>query len=226
MKGGKIAEKAEAVFICDASSEEIRGAWEERLSDFRKDCGVSEPEMILTLESASADEALTVESSETVLNLLAALPRGVTQINSHDKSLIGAICSWTEAKSEDGVFVLSGTLRAESSRKLDGCTWRISRICRALGARAEIEQGFPAWEYNPGSEMLSILNDVFRKVTGDELGHEEVQGGIECSIFKRPGRDMITLGPYGDKVHTTEEFADLYSYDRIFEVFTQYLAAL
>lgn len=228
MPGGKIASQAEAVFLCEAGEAALREVFERLSAALVKDCGTGEPGMELLLEPTHAKCAMSALDSLRLLRLLAAMPCGAVQSNSHDHKLIGAVVNWAEASCEGDGFHLRGTLRAESNRKLSAWSHRIAQRGGMVGASVEMNAGFPAWEFNPDSRMFKTLREVFHRVTGDELGYEEVQGGIECSIFMQVDRemDMITLGPFGDCVHTTKEYADLKSYDRIFEVFVNYLAAL
>lgn len=228
-EGGKAAGTAEIRFLTGAAESALRAEFEQIVHLLRKDCRFGEPKAAFTLEPCeAASECYTRESSDRLIDCLGLLPCGAVQYNGHDQSLIGAVCNWTRAASGETDFALHLTIRAESNRKLELWTRRLETLCRTQQWTLRLDEGFPAWEFDPASELCGVLKEVFRRRCGRELGTIEVQGGIECSIFRQIGRemDMITIGPFGEFEHTTREHCLLESYDRIFDVFVDFLAAL
>lgn len=227
--GGKAAGTAEVCFLTAAEEPALREEFERVVRLIRKDSSFGEPNATFSLESCGAvGTCYTKASSDRLIGALALLPCGAVQYNGHDRSLIGAVCNWTRAVAEESGFSLHCALRAESNRKLELWTRKLETIGRTQGWQIGLEEGFPAWEFDPESKLCAVLKEVFRRRSGRELGTIEVQGGIECSIFSQVERemDMITIGPFGEFEHTTKEHCLLESYDRIFDVFTDFLAAL
>ena len=52
------------------------------------------------------------------------------------------------------------------------------------------------------------------------MKEEATHGGLECGVFKglRPDLDIITYGPIAEGEHTPDEYLDLASFDRAYDV--------
>ena len=176
----------------------------------------------------SAERQLESGCSRDVLNLLYLLPSGLIKRNGRDFSKLIAVQSWTRAQTEGDFFTLSCALRAALDRGLLGMRRRAEMLSSLYGFEMKASEPIPAWEFREDSRLCAVLREVFREVRGKELGTEEVQGGLECSIFMQcdPDMDIIAMGPVGENVHTTAERLDLMSFDAIYNVFTVFLAKL
>lgn len=229
-KGPKAARKAEAVFATTADETEVRECFEKYRGLLEKELAFGEPDAVFSLEQVEAEgtpEVLTEESAATILNFLALLPCGVADLNARNRDSMGAVSNWLYAETGEDLFTFHSTIRGDSTRRFAKLTERFETLCAILGLEPEIETGFPPWEYDPNSYLLSRLKEVFREKLHRELHTIEVQGGIESSIFMQDRKlDMISLGAHGGLEHTPKEWMELSSFDDIYEVLNGLLEVL
>ncbi len=226
--GSKVAADCEAVFVTKTGEEAVKAAFEELAYDWKKELSYGESNCCLTLGEALYTEQMLKQDSDRVLNFFRILPAGVVMINARNPEGIGSAANWTSVRTEQGRVILHVGMRGESNHRLNGLAARVKTISGLLGFAVEGENRFDAWEYDPQSELCAVLKQVFRDTTGMELKLIEVQGGLECGVFRQYGKDMdiITMGPVGEDVHTTKERLDLLSFDMLFPVFVNFLAAM
>jgi dipeptidase D len=83
---------------------------------------------------------------------------------------------------------------------------RIGATAALAGASAEEEGGYPAWQPDVSSRLLSIVKAVYAEIVGDpKVG--AIHAGLECGIIgeKYDGMDMISFGPQIEFPHSPDE---------------------
>ena len=95
---------------------------------------------------------------------------------------------------------------------LEGCA-------KAFGGQGKTLSEYPAWQYNPDSEICHILEDTYREVYGKDPVVSTVHAGLECGIFlgKRPDLDCVSFGPDLLDIHSFNEKLDIASTQRTWE---------
>lgn len=167
------------------------------------------------------------ESASAILDFLALLPCGVADLNARNRDSMGSVSNWLYAETGEDLFSFRSTIRGDSRRRFARLTERFEKLCAVFGFKPELEIGFPPWEYDPDSYLLSRLKEVFREKLHRELHAIEVQGGIESSIFMQDRKlDMISLGAHGGLEHTPREWMELSSFDDIYIVLNGLLEVL
>jgi dipeptidase D len=86
---------------------------------------------------------------------------------------------------------------------------------------------YPAWPYNPVSELRPIMIDVYKKMYGEEPECFASHGGLEGGILmgKNPNFDIVCFGPNLIGGHTPDERIDIESTQRTWEYLKAVLAA-
>ena len=84
---------------------------------------------------------------------------------------------------------------------------RIRAIGSLAGAEVAEKDGYPGWKPDVSSEVLSVMAEVYRSVTGEDAEVGAVHAGLECGIIgeKYPGMDMISFGPQIEFPHSPDE---------------------
>ena len=87
------------------------------------------------------------------------------------------------------------------------------------------ESRYFSWEYDKDSKLRKLFNEIYMEKQGVTLSEEICPGGLEVSWFfsKIEGLDVLMLGPVHENVHTVDEFMDLDSFDRVYEILTEAL---
>ena len=76
------------------------------------------------------------------------------------------------------------------------------------------------WEPAFRSPLSELTQAAFRKMTGRSPQIAVIHAGLECGIFAslKPQLDMVSFGPQMENVHSVNEFLDIASADRTYNV--------
>ena len=75
------------------------------------------------------------------------------------------------------------------------------------GMKTVFSAHYGGWDPNPQSEILSLLQKVYKEQHGEEAIVQVDHAGLECSIIlgKYPNMDVVSLGPTIRSPHTAKE---------------------
>ena len=117
--------------------------------------------------------------------------------------------------------------RSSVASKLEDMKNRLEMWCSMLDGYLDVFSEYPAWPYNPVSELRPLMVDVYKKMYGEEpivvVTHAGLEGGI--LMGKKPDLDIVCFGPNLLHVHTPDERIDIASTQRTWEYFKAVLAA-
>lgn len=88
-------------------------------------------------------------------------------------------------------------------------TTMVESCFNMAGMKVETSGSYCGWDPNPNSEILNLLQNIYKQLFGDEALVQVDHAGLECSIIlgKYPHLDIVSLGPTLRSPHTTSERA-------------------
>ena len=127
-----------------------------------------------------------------------------------------------------GAFELVMSDRAASRSFKDGVLGRVKRLAKLCGFTLETSLRYDSWEYQPNSYMRRMTADLMKEVYGHEMMETACPGGLECcSLLPRmKGLDIVMFAPIGENCHTTDEYMNLKSFDRVYDFLKTLLGRL
>ena len=190
-------------------------------------------------ELASSDDGLQVKvtavqaarscsltSSQQALDLLAALPHGVTSMSQTLEGLV-------ETSTNLGVVATAGAKiqivccsRSSVMSALDGLVDQHAALGRLAGATVEQPPGYPGWQPNLDSELLAITRRKYRQTFGHEAELKAIHAGLECGLLtdKYPELDIVSFGPNIEGAHSPDERVSIPSVQKIWKLLTALVA--
>lgn len=84
--------------------------------------------------------------------------------------------------------------------------------CFAMaGMKTTLSGSYGGWDPNPNSEILRLLEQVYKEQTGKDAIIQVDHAGLECSVIldKYPGLDIVSMGPTLLSPHTTSERCEI-----------------
>ena len=99
---------------------------------------------------------------------------------------------------------------------------------KALGANTKIISQYPAWQYDPDSELRKVMEDIYTDMYGKAPVVFAIHAGLECGMFigKKPDLDCVSIGPNIRDVHSFDERLDIASTERTWNYLKNILSAL
>lgn len=143
------------------------------------------------------EKFFSVEGEERLIRLLLGLPHGVHRMSDTVPGLVEVSNNLATVRTEEnGVKILSSQ-RSSITSRLSEITGKMEAIAKLAGAQVEHEQGYPAWEPDLESGLLSKCRQVYTETFGEAPKTEVVHAGLECGVIgsKFTGMEMISFGP-------------------------------
>lgn len=187
-----------------------------------------EPGIELDLSTAEAGAAWDEDTSRRVLDLLEALPHGVQAMSNDIPDLVETSTNLATVDEVDGKLEILMSSRSSVDSAIGALRRRIQAIGELAGAEAEQEAGYPGWEPDMGSELLTVMRRLHEEVLGEEPEVKAVHAGLETGIIgeKYPGMDMISFGPQIEFPHSPDERVHVESVERFWRLLTATLEEL
>lgn len=231
-KHNAIPSSAEAYLAIRAEDKEAILAYiKEKESLYRSEFTPADPD--LALKTEDADLPKQVYNKNTTVGLLSYVyiaPHGVVRMSQNIEGLVEtslniAIVREEEEKRQMTIII---SLRGSSFNPLHYLKERLVVLAHTIGVKAVATDSYPAWEYEPNSDLEMQAKEVYTKVFGREPKINAVHAGLECGLLKNhlPNTQMISFGPDIEKAHTPRERVHIESVGRIYNFLCQLIKEL
>lgn len=198
--------------VCEALQAEIRTQFDE-------------PNALIYGDNVDAlgGNALTAESTASVIALLNAAPNGVQKWSEDIPGLVQTSLNLGVVKLDEE-FTMTFAVRSSVEEEKKEVVQRIADVAQLNGAKHEARGDYPGWAYRRNSALRDMMVDVYTKLYGNAPTVEAIHAGLECGFFcdKLPGLDCVAMGPTAYDIHTSRERLNIASTKRVWE----YLLAL
>lgn len=223
-----IPRETKALFVVEEDSQE---AFEAELKEYeiilQKEYAVKDKNLRLdcTQKEKGTYEVLTLDTLKRAAAMIYTQPNGVQAMSADIPGLVQTslnlgILSWKE-----GLLTAEYALRSSVASEWEMLVEQLKLSCEMFGAKAVLLNSYPAWEYKQDSKLRDRMAAVYRDMYGREPRIEAIHAGLECGILseKIEGLDCVSIGPDMKDVHTTEEYLNAASTNRVWEFLLEVL---
>ena len=172
-----------------ADKEDVRVALNMFLADVENEFSVTEPNLVMELESETpCAEVMEKEAMKRFLLSLYAVHHGVYAMSQDIEGLVETSSNLASVKMRDGKIVVVTSQRSS-----------------ILSSREDMS--YPGWKPNPSSAILKVAVESYKRLFGVEPKVKAIHAGLECGLFleKYPSLDMVSFGPTLRGVHSPDE---------------------
>nr|WP_296033420.1 aminoacyl-histidine dipeptidase [uncultured Dorea sp.] len=164
-------------------------------------------------------EVFSKDTTKRVVGFLAACPNGLQE---YSRKVAGAaetsLNLGTVEMKENGVeaaFLIRSSVDSRKQQILE----QVDAVTKAFGGTGTISSTYPAWQYNPDSQLRPIMEAAYKEVYKKDPEICIIHGGLECGLFlgKRPDLDCVSCGPDVLDIHSFNERLDIASTQRSWE---------
>ena len=215
-----IPRDAAAVIVVPAAGDALfRAAVETELAALVRQYAGTDDGLTLSVEPAAAGGAASLATTETALDLVAAIPTGVVALDPVGRTVQTSSCL-TVASTEDGTLTLSSMSRSSNAAALDGVLAATHALARLADADIEARRSYPPWEPDLDSELLATAKATHERLFGSEPALTVVHGGLECAVLgqRLPAVEMVSIGPEIVGPHAPGEKVRVSSTERFYRV--------
>ena len=116
------------------------------------------------------------------------------------------------------VKILTSHRSSKESAKRDIAD-RMAALFTLAGAEVTHSGGYPGWEPDQTSEILTISQKIYKDLFNQEPEIKAIHAGLECGLFleKYPQLDMVSFGPTIKGAHTPEERIEIASVEKFWD---------
>jgi dipeptidase D len=197
------------LFVDTVEAKKLKNYFKTKFSEIQNEYKAVEKEASFSFEKTATakDDPLTAAGQRTLLGLLLSLPHGVISMHPVIAGLVETSSNLAIVHVERKVAKVICSSRSSVASALEAVRGGIKATSELAGARIVQSLGYPGWEPNLQSSLLSKLRAVHTRVFGKEPDVKAVHAGLECGIIgeKFPGMDMISFGPTIEHPHSPEE---------------------
>ncbi len=182
---------------------------------------VNEPDLRIDLEKTLMPDTLVdYESQHKLLNALYACPHGVMSMSPEIPGLVETSTNLASVKmTEDQIIIITSQRSSLETGKRDIADM-IASTFKLAGGKIKHGDGYPGWEPNMNSEILSVTKKSYEKLFGEEPKVLVIHAGLECGIIgeKYPGMDMISYGPTMRGAHSPDEKVEISTVEKFWDL--------
>ena len=205
-----------------------------RLSDLvevmRSEYQSSKPGMVIEAEIGEED-TYDVFNWECTVNVIWYMYGAIDGVQAMERNVPGAV----ESSLNTGIAVTDNDsvdvtyqVRSSIESKRDEMIHRLGLWSEIVGGHVVVQSAYPAWPYNPESELRAVMEETYRDMFGSDPEVSVIHAGLEGGILmgKNPDFDIVTFGPEMLNVHTPGERLNIESTRKNWEYLKEVLARL
>lgn len=142
-----------------------------------------------------------------------ACPNGVIHMSQDVPGLVETSSNLAIVKLEGNKIAVHCLLRSSVDSAKDDLASSIGCVFRLADSEVEFSGGYPGWKPNPKSNILKVMQDNYKKMTGKTPEVKAVHAGLECGLLGGvyPNLDMISFGPTIRHPHSPDEKVNIAS---------------
>lgn len=208
--------------VCKAA-EEMKKIWE---YEFMGDEPAFAVDTSLT-ESVTAD-VCDEDSTGRVISYITICPNGVQGFARKLENLVETSLNLGVIVTEDTYVKACSLVRSSVESQKQRLKEELGQCAKLVGAKTTVRSEYPAWQYNPDSEVRKIMECTYKEMFGKAPAVSAIHAGLECGLFlgKRPDLDCVSFGPNMLDIHSFHERIDIASTERMWDYLKAVLSNL
>lgn len=141
------------------------------------------------------------------------------------KGLVETSDNLSVVEKDNGNIKITFSIRSSIESARRELEKEIETLAKILKADIESRDGYPAWEFEEDSKLLSISKKVYKDVFNKEPEILAIHAGLECGLLKKhlPNTEMISFGPNLHDVHSEKERMEVESVNKMFNFLVELL---
>ena len=216
------------IAIDQAAMNQFNAELESIKNEINAEFSAIEPELkIIASESVKVDSAVSPDDCRKILKTLTAVHNGVFRMSPDIQGLVEASSSLARVIVESGSFVTQSLQRSSVESSKTDVANTIRSAFELMGADVVQSGDYPGWRPNPNSEILNLMEKMYRDNYHETPHVKACHAGLECGILAKhlPDTDMISFGPNIRAAHSPDEKVQISSVQKFWSFYLKVLAA-
>jgi dipeptidase D len=158
-------------------------------------------------EVALPSTVLPVEIQDNLIDAIYACHNGVVRMIPVYPDVVETSSNLAIIDIENGKAVIKILARSSREDTKEYVCTQLESCFSMAGMKVEFSSNYGGWDPNPDSEILRLLQRIYKEQNGQEAIVQVDHAGLECSVIlgKYPNLDVVSLGPTLRSPHTATE---------------------
>jgi dipeptidase D len=214
------------ISVSAVSHSELKSALESLKNDILIEFQNVEPNIQIAIEEV--EFASAVASFQETKNLALALMtayNGVYRMSPEIAGLTETSNNVANVVVGDGEMKILCLTRSALDSNKKNLSETLKATFELCGFDVSFSGGYPGWRPNTHSEILGLMEKLYKEKFGEDPKISATHGGLECGIIggHYPNLDMISFGPNIFGAHSPDERAEIKSVQKFWEFFVEVL---
>lgn len=169
-------------------------------------------ELVATAE-ADAAHVMNSDFQHKMLRSVYACPIGIYRMSPEIAGLVQTSNNLSRVNIKEGKYSIQCLTRSSvDSEKLDEAN-AIKSAFELMGASVAFEGSYPGWTPRPGTEIVQVMEDLYKEMFNEDPRVMACHAGLECGILGTyyPEMEMISFGPNIRGAHSPDECVQISS---------------
>ena len=176
-------------------------------------------------ETSAMEDAVSDNDFNKILNTLCAVHNGVYRMSPDIEGLVETSSSLARVEIKKGRFISQSLQRSSVDSTRDEVAMTIKSCFENMGCEVVQSGEYPGWQPNPNSEILEIMEQLYKDMFNENPQVKACHAGLECGILGKhlPGVDMISFGPNIRAAHSPDEKVQISSVQKFWKFYLETL---
>ena len=176
-------------------------------------------------ETSAMEDAVTENDFNKILNTLCAVHNGVYRMSPDIEGLVETSSSLARVEIKKGSFITQSLQRSSVDSTRDEVAMTIKSCFENMGCEVVQSGEYPGWQPNPNSEILEIMEQLYKDMFNENPQVKACHAGLECGILGKhlPEVDMISFGPNIRAAHSPDEKVQISSVQKFWKFYLETL---
>ena len=189
-----------------------------------------EPGLTVTAEivGEGSYKAFDQASTERIVAYLIVNPYGVQGVSRKLEGLTESSINIGVMETKEDTVETAYLMRSSVESLKQYMRIQLEEYAKMIGAKTRVDSEYPAWQYDPDSELRKVMEDTYKDMYGEAPVVFAIHAGLECGMFlgKKPDLDCVSMGPNMFDIHSFNERLDIASTERVWNYLKAVLAVL
>ena len=209
-----------------ANFDELKSALENLKKDILIEFQNVEPNIQIAVENVELTS--TVASFQETKNLAFALMtayNGVYRMSPEIAGLTETSNNVANVVVGDGEMKILCLTRSALDSNKKNLSETLKATFELCGFEVKFSGGYPGWRPNTNSEILRLMEKLYKERFGEDPKISATHGGLECGIIggHYPNLDMVSFGPNIFGAHSPDERVEIKSVQKFWKFFVDVL---
>jgi dipeptidase D len=211
-----------------ASSEDYLNAFKVVANQIKQEYSISDAGLCIEIVPSTnnnSNTAISLSDTNKIIQSIAAVQNGVYRMSSSISGLVETSSSLARVSVFGDSFTTQSLQRSSSESSKMDIAHSIGAVFELMGCNVEHTGSYPGWQPNPNSEMLDVMDKVYKELFNEDPKIKACHAGLECGILNEryPGLDMVSFGPTIRNPHSPDEKVNIASVQKFWNFFQQVL---